>query len=161
MWADGDLAATTFLFGLNSISKRDIKKAEELFAPEAFVIETGRTSHMEDSQLFIHLLDTVVREIVRRRREELRRDGDPKWLATVILLVDPASQHVAFVDGQSIQRDELCVEIGLRIYEAISKWSAEGQPADQIHNLIKLYEDNECRANTGEQDRDSFDLNLV
>ena len=63
---------------------------------------------------------------------------------------------MAFVNGQSIQRDELCVEVGLRIYEAISKWSAEGQPADQIHIVIKLYEDNECRANTGEQ-HDVFD----
>ena len=83
--------------------------------PEAFVIETGRTSHMEDSQLFIHLLDTVVREIVRRRREELRQAGDPKWLATVILLVDPASQHIAVNDGQDIRREELCLEIGIKL----------------------------------------------
>ena len=71
-------------------------------------------------------------------------------------LVDPASQHIAYVDGQDIRREELCLEIGIKLFEAISHWSAEGQPADQIHNLIKLYEDIECRATTGEQ-HDVFD----
>ena len=55
-----------------------------------------------------------------------------------VLLVDPASCHTAFENGEQIRRDQLCEELRLKIKHAPAGFSAAGQPGDQIHASLQV-----------------------
>jgi hypothetical protein len=47
--------------------------------------KTGRGSHMNDSEMFLWLLDVYVREAVRGQREKLRLAGKLKEASDVVV----------------------------------------------------------------------------
>ena len=150
-FADGSRGPLVIFYGDGKAAVRDVALLNERYAPEVFVRDTGTKSHMSNAQLFLWYLDVPVREALRWQREKLRAQGrhsDARKRAVVLL--DPASCHMAYLNGERLRRDELCAELNMEIKEAPAGWSATGQPCDQVHRSIQAKLDNHARNCAGE-----------
>ena len=147
-FASGEVGPLVVMYGNKHISDKDLLLVNERYAPEVITVRNSKKSHMYDSQLFLWYLDVVFREALRQQRAKLSSACAGK---TAVLLVDPASCHVAWKNGERLRREQLCRELSLTIKEAPAGFSATGQPADQVHHSIHCKLDAMMRQHLGEQ----------
>ncbi len=70
-----------------------------------------KKSHMNDGEMFIEWLETVVRDSFRLRPKDCGLSHEVKGM----LIVDPGSSHICWTGGQKERRDAICKELNIRL----------------------------------------------
>ena len=115
-FATGEVGPLVVMYGQQGASASDMLELNNRYAPEVITVVNKKKSHMFDADLFLWYLDVVFREALRQQRQKLTVSGrDTDAAKQAVLLIDPASCHVAWKNGEQLRREKICNELHLTI----------------------------------------------